>query len=162
MSFEQLIEEVKKNPGVAKQKMKVKLIKSGGFKAEVKAGRYKLVFDEDKAIGGTGEGPAPSQMLLASIGGCLLSTLNVWSRILKTPVKSAEVSVKGTIDGTKLLGIDENVPAGFQDLTVEFKIDSDESDEKIKELINAVEKHCPVHNTVVNASNVNIKINFQD
>lgn len=158
MSFEQLIEELKKNPGLAKQKMKVKLTKTGGFKTNVKAGRHKFVFDEDKAIGGTGEGPAPSQMLLASIGGCLLSTLHVWSRILKTPVKSVEVSVKGTLDAFKLLGIDETIPAGFQDVIVEFKIESDESEEKIKELINAVEKHCPVHNTVISASKVKTKI----
>lgn len=161
MSFEQLVEELKKNPGLAKQRLKVKLTKTGGFKTNVKAGRHKFVLDEDKAIGGTGEGPAPAEMLLASIGGCLLSTLHIWSRILKIPVKSVAVTVKGTVDAFKLLGIDKTIPAGFQDLIVEFKIESDASEEKIKELINAVEGHCPVHNSVIGASQIKTEIKFK-
>ena len=46
MSLKLLIEELKKNPGVAEQKMKVKLVKAGTFKANVKVGKHKLIFDE--------------------------------------------------------------------------------------------------------------------
>ncbi|MHA1229248.1 MAG: OsmC family protein [Candidatus Helarchaeota archaeon] len=74
--FERMIEELKKNPDISKYKMKVKIQKISRFKINVRAGRYKFVLDEDKAIGGTGEDPSPAELLLISIGGCLLSTMN--------------------------------------------------------------------------------------
>lgn len=158
MSYKQLIEELKKNPGVAEQQLKVKLTKDGAFKANVKAGRHSLVLDEEKVIGGTNEGPAPAQMLLASIGGCMLSTMQVWSHLLDIKVNSAEVSIKGTLNLFGMLGIDDNISAGFQKITVDIKLDSEESEAKIKELIEAVEKHCPVVNTVIKATKVKTKI----
>lgn len=158
MSYKQLIEELKKNPGVAEQKMKVKLKKEGAFKVNVKAGRHKLIFDEEKVIGGTNEGPAPAQMLLASIGGCMLSTMQVWSHLLDIKFTSAEISIKGTINLFGMLGIDDNISAGFQQITVDIKIESDESEERVQQLVEAVEKHCPVVNTVINATKVKTKI----
>jgi len=148
--FEKLIEELKKNPGLSKQKMKVKLQKVSRFKINVRAGRHKFVLDEDKAIGGTGEGPSPAELLLTSIGGCLLSTMEVWSNILKIKINSTDISVKGTIDVMGMLGIDDKIPSSFQEIKVELKIISDEPDDKINNLIEMVEKHCPVYNTIVN------------
>jgi len=159
MSMKALIEEMKKNPGLAKQTMKVKLVKSGPLQVTVKAGKHKLILDEDKALGGTAEGPAPSQMLLAAIGGCMLNTMQAWSQLLKIKFNGAEINVKGTLDARGLLGIDENdekVPAGFQNIEIDITIDSEEAIEKIKELVEAVEMHCPVFNTVLNSPKMNV------
>lgn len=158
MSMKALIEEMKKNPSLAKQSMKVKLVKSGPLKVDVKAGKHKLIFDEDKALGGTGEGPAPSQMLLGAIGGCMLNTMQTWSNLLKIKFNGAEITVKGTLDARGFLGIDEEIPAGFQNIEIEIAIDSEEEPEKIQELVEAVEKHCPVYNTVLNSPKMNVAL----
>ncbi len=158
MSLKQLIEELKKNPGIAEQKMKVKLAKSGRFKVDVKAGRHKVILDEDKAIGGTSEGPSPAQMLLASIGGCMLNTMQVWSKLLDIPVNSADINVKGTLNLNGMLGIDEKIFVGFQTIAIDVKFDSEASEDKLSELVKAVEKHCPVVNTVKSATKVKVKI----
>ncbi|MHA1651959.1 MAG: OsmC family protein [Candidatus Helarchaeota archaeon] len=158
MSLKELIEELKKHPGVAKQKLKVKLAKVSSFKINVKAGKFKLVFDEEQIIGGSNEGPTPAHMLLASIGGCFLSTLQVWSQILDISINSAEVIVKGTIDALGMTGIDESAPIGFQNLTAEFKIESDEPAEKVKQLLDAAVKHCPVHHTIKSQTEINISL----
>ncbi len=160
--MKQFIEELKKNPGLAKQAMKVKLTKSGPLQVDVKVGKHKLIFDEDKAIGGGGEGPAPAQMLLASIGGCMINTLTAWSRLLGIKFDAATVTVKGTLDVRGMLGIDENIPSGFQEITVDVKIDSQESAANIKKLIDQTEKSCPVYNTVVAQTPLKVKIASKD
>jgi uncharacterized OsmC-like protein len=158
MSMKALIEEIKKNPSLAKQTMKVKLVKSGPLQVSVKAGKHKLILDEDKALGGTGEGPAPSQMLLAAIGGCMLNTMQAWSHLLNIKITGAEINVKGSLDAQGFLGIDEEIPSGFQNIEIEIAIDSDESPERIQELVEAVEKHCPVYNTVLNSPKMNVAL----
>lgn len=159
MDFKKLIEALKQNPGTAEQKMRVRLTKEELFKTTVKAGKHKLIFDEEKAIGGTNEGPAPAQMLLAAIGGCMLSTMQVWSQLLDTKIDTAEVSVTGNLNLYGMTGIDEKVPAGFQKISVDVKLGSSEPEDKIKTLIEAVEKHCPVANTVMRSTKIitNIK-----
>lgn len=153
-----LIEEMKKNPGLAKQTMKAKLTKSGPLKVDVKIGKHKLIFDEDKALGGTGEGPAPSQVLLAAIGGCMLNTMQAWSQILKIKFTGAEINVKGILDARGFLGIDEKIPAGFQNIDIDISIDSEEPPEKIQSLVEAVEKHCVVYNTVLHSPKLNVAL----
>ncbi|MDD1776991.1 MAG: OsmC family protein [Candidatus Helarchaeota archaeon] len=153
-----LIDEMKKNPGLAKQTMKVKLIKSGPLKVDVKVGKHKLIFDEDKALGGTGEGPAPSSMLLAAIGGCMLNTMQAWSQLLKIKINGADISVKGTLDAQGFLGIDDKIPAGFQTIDIDIAIDSEEPPEKITKLVEAVEKHCPVYNTVLKSAKMKVAL----
>ncbi len=158
MSLKQLIEELKKTPGVAEQKMKAKVVKSGPFKSEVKLGRHKLVLDEEKVIGGTNEGPAPSQVLLAALGGCLLSTMQAWSQILEIKINAVEVNITGTLNIFGMLGIDEDISPGYQEIVVDLTIDSPESPEKVKELVDIVEKHCPVNCTITNPTKVKLKI----
>lgn len=43
---------------------------TGGLRAEVDAGGFTLVSDEPASVGGTGTGPQPTELLLASIASC--------------------------------------------------------------------------------------------
>ncbi|MHA1265745.1 MAG: OsmC family protein [Candidatus Helarchaeota archaeon] len=158
MNLKQLIEGLRNNPGLAEQKMKVKLAKAGPFKVNVKAGSHKLIFDEEKVIGGTNEGPAPALMLLAAMGGCVLNTMQVWSQLLNIPFNNAEVSVKGKLNLFGMTGIDDTIPAGFQNIVIDIKIESEQPEEQLKTLIEKVERHCPVVNTITNLTEVKVKI----
>ena len=160
MSLKQLIEELKKQSSVS-ETLKAKLSYTGSFELNVKTGRHKFIMDEDKVIGGTGKGPAPAQLLLVSIGGCLLSTLHAWSEILDIKVTSADVTVKGAINVMAMLGIDENAPHEFQNLTVDLTIESDEPEDRIQQLIDNVEKSCPVYSTIVNPCEVTTNIKMK-
>ncbi|MHA1311823.1 MAG: OsmC family protein [Candidatus Helarchaeota archaeon] len=148
--FEKMLEIFEKDPRLAEHKLKVKLKKTEKFRIDVKAGRHKFVLDEDKVIGGKNEGPSPAELFLSSIGGCLLSTLQVWSEILKIKVNSAEIHISGIIDIRGLLDMEGKIPAQFQKITIEVKINSSESNERIQELIQKTEMHCPVYNSLIN------------
>ncbi|MHA1277606.1 MAG: OsmC family protein [Candidatus Helarchaeota archaeon] len=161
MSLKQLVEELKKQSNVI-EKLKVKLTYTGSFQLNVKAGRHKFILDEEKVIGGTNKGPAPAQLLLTAIGGCMLSTLHVWSDILNIKIDSADVTVKGNINVLAMLGIDEAASAGFQKLTVNLKLKSGASEEQIQQLIENVEQSCPVYNTIVNPNEISLNVQLID
>ena len=46
---------------------------TGGMRAEVDAGGFALVADEPETFGGTGSGPQPTELLLASIASCFVA-----------------------------------------------------------------------------------------
>lgn len=152
---------MKKNPSIAKVTQKAKATKIGPLQSEVKIGKYKYILDEEKAIGGSGAGPNPSSALLGAIGGCMSATVELWSRILNIPYDSVEISVKGTLDMRGMLGIDENIKPEYQKIDVTFTIKSSADEDKVKELIDAVESHCPVYNTVKNPIEMSTALKYE-
>jgi uncharacterized OsmC-like protein len=64
------------------------------MRAEVDAGGFPLVADEPETFGGTGSGPQPTELLLASIASCF--TLAVAHSAAKRDVPLTELSVEVT------------------------------------------------------------------
>lgn len=74
---------------------------TGGLRAEVDAGGFPVVADEPESVGGTGSGPQPTELLLASIASCF--TLAVAYSAARRDVALADlrVDVTGTYDGPR-------------------------------------------------------------
>ena len=74
---------------------------TGGLRAEVDAGGFPLVADEPESFGGTGSGPQPTELLLASIASCF--TLAVAHSAAKrgVTVTDLRVEVTGSYDGPR-------------------------------------------------------------
>lgn len=54
----------------------------GGLRAVVRAGDFEMVADEPASAGGTGTGPQPTDLLLASIASCFTLALSFSARKL--------------------------------------------------------------------------------
>lgn len=74
---------------------------TGGLRAEVDAGGFAVVADEPESVGGTGTGPQPTELLLASIASCF--TLAVAYSAAKRDVRLDDltVDVTGTYEGPR-------------------------------------------------------------
>jgi putative redox protein len=74
---------------------------TGGLRAEIEAGGFTLVADEPESVGGTGTGPQPTELLLASIASCF--TLALVYAAAKRSVRLTElaVDVTGRYDGPR-------------------------------------------------------------
>lgn len=74
---------------------------TGGLRAEVDAGGFALVADEPESFGGTGTGPQPTELMLASIASCF--TLAVAYSADKRQIELADlhVDVTGSYDGPR-------------------------------------------------------------
>ena len=66
----------------------------------------------------------------------------------KIPLRGVESRFEGDIDLRGFLGISPDVPVGYKEIRVYFKIDADISDEQKEELLRLGEKYSPVTNTI--------------
>jgi putative redox protein len=71
----------------------------GGWLCSVDAGGYKLTVDEPSSVGGTGRGPMPTDLLLASLCSCYALALAWAARRQGIDLPDLTVTATGTYDG---------------------------------------------------------------
>lgn len=64
------------------------------YRTEISAGGHAITADEPPALGGQGVGPAPYDLLLASLGACTAITLRMYADHKGWPLESLEVSLR--------------------------------------------------------------------
>src|SRR5690348_7459062 len=62
-----------------------------GFAQEISANAHRLVADEPVQVGGTGTGPGPYELLLASLGACTSMTVAMYARRKGWPLDTVTV-----------------------------------------------------------------------
>lgn len=107
-----------------------------------------MVIDEPPELGGKNAGPNPVELLLVALGTCQEIMYSAYASVMGVKLDSVKVSLKGDIDLRGLFGLDENIPAGYTKITFEANIESDADEETLKTLIETVEAHCPVMDTL--------------
>jgi len=73
-------------------------------------------------------------------------------------INGVESRYEGDIDLRGFLGISEDVPVGYQNIRVYFKIDADISEEQKEELIRMAQKYSPVFNTITKSAPVSVHL----
>jgi len=128
------------------------------FRVKATIGKHTFIIDEPQELGGTGKGPNPVELLLASLASCLIIATSYHAMVKRIKIKSIKAEAEGTLDIRGFIGTDNNVRPGFQEITVNLKIDSDEPEEKIRELIEFVEEHCPVRDTLIKGIKITLNL----
>ncbi|ANJ72091.1 OsmC family protein [Ralstonia insidiosa] len=75
-------------------------IGSTPYRTDIVVGGHAITADEPPALGGQGVGPAPYDLLLASLGACTAITLKMYAARKEWPLESLDVSLR-------LVGIDD-------------------------------------------------------
>jgi len=97
---------------------------------------------------------------LASLGACQEIIYSAFAAIHGIKLDSVKVEVKGNINLQGLFGLDKNASAGFTDISYETTIQSSASESEIKNLIELVENHCPVLDTLQRPIPITGKVNI--
>lgn len=118
---------------------------------------FTLTMDEPLELGGTDTGPNPVEMLLAALGGCQEIVYRAYASVLGLTIERIEVHAKGYLDLRGLLNL-ADVPAGFSQVSFTTLIISDEPDDKLRQLAEMVEKHCPVMDSLMRSVEVSGKV----
>ncbi|MDO9004343.1 MAG: OsmC family protein [Aquabacterium sp.] len=63
------------------------------YRTQIEVGGHALVSDEPQALGGANAGPAPYDLLLASLGACTAITLRMYADRKAWPLASVEVGL---------------------------------------------------------------------
>jgi putative redox protein len=115
-----------------------------GFAHEVEVDGHELRVDEPPAAGGTGTGPRPTQLLGASLAGCIAITVEMYADRKGWDVGSIEVDVEISYEGP--------VPSSFE---VGLKLPA-ELDEEQRQRLLAIAAKCPVHKVLAGQAHVDV------
>jgi putative redox protein len=116
-----------------------------GFAHDVELeGGHDLRVDEPAAAGGTDTGPRPTQLLGASLAGCIAITVEMYAERKGWEVGQIEVDVEVSYEGP--------VPTSFE---VGLKLPADLDDEQRRRLL-VVATKCPVHKVLAGEAHVNV------
>lgn len=90
---------------------------AGGLRAVVRTGDFEVVADEPASAGGTGTGPQPTDLLLASVASCFTLALAFSARKLGMDLDpDTQVEVTGRYEGPQFssirIAVHTSAPAG--------------------------------------------------
>lgn len=128
---------------------------SEGMKVEAEAGNHALVMDEGSQMGGKDAGPNPLQTTLSALASCENVTAHIAAKEMDFDLQGIEFEISGKFDPKGFMG-DPNVRPYFQTVTVNAKVTTSESEERLKELQEKVEARCPVY-TMMKAADVDLQ-----
>lgn len=103
---------------------------------------------EPPVLLGNNEGANPVEYLLHALAGCVTTTTALHAAARGIHVRSLRTELAGDINLMGFLGLDPDVPAGYEAITIRMDIQADCSDEELDELLKFVHGHSPVCNTV--------------
>ncbi|NQZ54344.1 MAG: OsmC family protein [Piscirickettsiaceae bacterium] len=123
-----------------------------------------ITIDEPPVLGGQDAGVNPVELVLVALGTCQEIMYSAYASVMDIPLTSVKVSVKGDLDLKGLFGLDENVPAGYTQVTYTTTIESPADDATLVQLVQTAESHCPVLDIFTRAVSVNgnVTINGSD
>lgn len=115
-----------------------------GMRCVVDAGGFTLTVDEPASGGGTGRGPQPTELFLASIASCFTLALSHSATKRDVALSGLRVEATGTYEGPR-----------FSSVRVTVHADTPRGDE-LARLASAAERVCYVTNTLRRTPSIEI------
>ena len=121
------------------------------LRTEIDCGKFGiLVTDEPAPHGGTGDGPSPLQTVLGALCGCESVTFCRTAKELGFQYRGIDFEAMYTIDIRGRMG-DRSVRPHFQTVRVQAMVDTDEPEERLRQVVVETEARCPVFNLLKDA-----------
>jgi uncharacterized OsmC-like protein len=99
-------------------------------------------------------------MVLAGLASCLTAGVAAVAQHRKIQLRSVTATLEGGMDLQGILGIDEDVRNGFDDIKVKYKIEADDATkEELEALVAQSQKRSAVFDIVTNPTNVSVEVN---
>jgi uncharacterized OsmC-like protein len=144
------IASIQKDPKSSKVVFRANTCLEDGVRCSVQVRDFEpLTIDEPAELGGTDAGMNPVELILGALGTCQQIMYAAYASVLGITLEEVSVSCKGHLDLHGLFGLDEQVPAGYSEVRFETQLKSPEPQEKILQLVEVVESHCPVLDILV-------------
>ena len=116
---------------------------AGGMRVDTRVGDFDLVVDEPVSAGGTNAGPAPTDLLLASVASCFTLAMAYAARKRELELPGLAVIAVGSYDGPRFARIS-------------ISVTSDVAPDVLEPLIAAAERVCYVTNTLRRPPDISI------
>ena len=143
---------------MAMKKVNVQATMSGGFEVACKAGNHTLTIDQPANAGGGGAGPTPLEYMFVSLAGCIAALGRIIAMQKRIELRGMEITVEGELDPSGLLGKPIDGRIGFPAIEARVTIDADLSEDEKKELLEEIERRCPVSDNISAETPVSVKL----
>lgn len=118
--------------------VKVDVKEIGNRIVECKVRNHVVRVDQPKEFGADDTAPTPPEMLAISLGSCVVSTIQFIAAQKNLDVGNIEVSVEGSIDFSRAMGVSDRERAGFGALKVGIRFDSGMASREKEDFIKTV------------------------
>ncbi len=126
----------------------------GSVASEITVGKHSFLVDEPAALAGDDVAASPVEFVLGALISCQVVVYRLYAFALGIPFDEISISATATLDVRKILAFDESPRAGFRDVHFEVVVEGSESEERYRELQDAVDAHCPVLDIIQNPTPV--------
>jgi len=117
----------------------------GDVASEIKIRDHIVTTDSNSDEGGRNLGPAPTELFLAALGGCIMINISRIAKKMRIELRSVRMRVVGTKE-------QRDRPSSFIELDANVTIDADTIDRaRLEKLGRLAEENCTVSNTLRNA-----------
>ena len=119
-----------------------------GVSCKIETGKALVVAGLHPATGGSGHGACSGDMLLEALVACAGVTLNAVATAIGIELRDASLQAEGDLDFRGTLGLSKEVPVGFQNIRLQFTLDTDASEGQLATLLRLTERYCVVFQTL--------------
>jgi uncharacterized OsmC-like protein len=155
---------VRENPALGKFTLKVKSTWQRGTKAQVTVGpihalgnnlfprtrSFVITADDPPGLGGVDSAPAPAEILVAALAGCLTSGIATNAALFDVPLDGIDLDMEADIDVRGVLGHDKSVRNGISDIRYTVTIQSPAPEDKVRRCKETIDRKSPVRDTLAN------------
>lgn len=144
-----LKERYRQSPDAALVTLRAQGRLAEGVSCKIETGKALVTAGLHPATGGSGLGACSGDMLLEALVACAGVTLNAVATALGIELRDALLRAEGDLDFRGTLGVAKDAPVGFQNIRLEFTLDTDASDDQLETLLRLTERYCVVYQTLV-------------
>jgi uncharacterized OsmC-like protein len=116
---------------------------------------FEMHADEPPILAGGDRAPNPVEHLLHALASCVTTSLVAHAAVKGIQIEELESELEGEIDLNGFLGLDPDVPKGYTDIRMKFKVKTDHENLKMLERL---ARFSPVYNTLIHGARVDIAI----
>ncbi|MEN8133578.1 MAG: OsmC family protein, partial [Pseudomonadota bacterium] len=117
--------------------------------------QFELHADEPPILAGNDDGANPVEHLLNALAACVTTSMVAHAAVRGIHIEELESELEGDIDLRGFLGLSNDVPKGFTDIRIKFRVKADvDNMERLKRLT----AYSPVFNTITQGANVDIQV----
>ncbi|HEV3148819.1 MAG TPA: OsmC family protein [Chthoniobacterales bacterium] len=127
-----------------------------GVTCKVETGKALVEAGLHPATGGDGIGACSGDMLLEALVACAGVTLGAVATALGIELRDATVRAEGDLDFRGTLGVSKDVPVGFEQIRLQFDLDTDAGEEQLATLLRLTERYCVVYQTLRHPAKIDV------
>jgi uncharacterized OsmC-like protein len=119
-----------------------------GREDDSRAMAFEFANGEPPVLLGNNEGANPVEFLLHALAGCVTTTFVLHATARGIRIRELSTQLEGELDLRGLLGLDDSLSPGYEQIRIRMHVKADCSDEELDDLLAYTQQHSPVCNTV--------------